>query len=176
MRLLPLLLVLVLPLAACDTVSGVFGGDDDGPDLRCPRILPVVDAQEMTRFSGQGRDLTDVAFRARLADVNAECEVDEEEIELALQVIVAASRGPANESGTASFDYFVAVATADERILARDAYSVAIPFEGNRTNVGLLEDVDVTIPLAEGETGREYRVYVGLSLTADELRWNRENR
>ncbi|CAE7836472.1 gcvT, partial [Symbiodinium necroappetens] len=121
----------------------------------------------MTRFVPGGRDLTEVDFRARLADVRAECATDEEEIELALQVILSASRGPANAEGAATFDYFVAVASRDEEILARDAYSVTIPFEGNRTTVGLLDEVDVAIPLAEGQTGREYRIFVGLALTAE---------
>ncbi len=162
-------------LAGCDTLGGLFERDP-GPALVCPRILPVVEAQEMTRFDGAGRDLTDVAFRARLADVNAACEADEEEVELTLQVIVAASRGPANASGNATFDYFVAVATQTEEVLNRQAYQVTIPFEGNRTNVGLIEEVDVTIPLAEGQVGREYLIYVGLALNEAELEWNRRNR
>ncbi len=170
-----LALLALLTLSACSSVDGLFGGDE-GPDLTCPGIVPVVDAQEMTRFVPGGRDLTEVDFRARLADVRAECATDEEEIELALQVILSASRGPANAEGAATFDYFVAVASRDEEILARDAYSVTIPFEGNRTTVGLLDEVDVAIPLAEGQTGREYRIFVGLALTAEELAWNRENR
>ncbi|WP_119165205.1 hypothetical protein [Algihabitans albus] len=174
MRRLTALLAL-LPLAACGSLDGLFAGED-GPVIVCPRILPVVEAEQMTRFVADGRDLTEVDFRARLADVRAECVADEEEIELTLQVMLSASRGPANAEGAAGFSYFVAVATRDEQILARDEYQVGIPFEGNRTTVGLLDEVDVEIPLAEGQTGREYRVFLGLALTPDELEWNRQNR
>ena len=168
-------LLLFLPLAACGSFDGLFSGDD-GPAIVCPRILPVVEAGEMTRFVAEGRDLTDVDFRARLSDVRAECETDEEEIELTLQVILSASRGPANSEGAADFSYFVAVATRDEQILTRSEYAVSIPFEGNRTNVGLLDEVDVEIPLSEGQTGREYSIFLGLALQPDELEWNRQNR
>jgi hypothetical protein len=174
-RLAPFLLLPLL-LSACDTVGGMFGGGSEGPALQCPRILPVVEAQEMTRFDGSGRDLTDVVFRAKLVDVTAECEPDEEEIELTLQVVVSANRGPANAGGNATFGYFVAVATREEQVLNRQEYQVTIPFQGNRTNVGLLEEVDVTIPLAEGQTGREYLIYVGLALNEAELEWNRRDR
>jgi hypothetical protein len=117
-----------------------------------------------------------VVFQARLADVTAACETEIDEIALEMQVTVAARRGPANASGTADFAYFVAVATTEERILARDEYAVSVPFEGNRTNVGLIDEVDVVIPLAEGQNGREHVVYVGLALNQPELEWNRENR
>ena len=166
---------LAIPALLALTACGIFEGSD-GPVIVCPRIVPVVEAQEMTRFVGDGRDLTEVDFRARLADVRAECEADEEEIELTMQVILSATRGPANSEGAAGFSYFVAVATRDEEILARDEYAVSLPFEGNRTTVGLLDEVDVEIPLAEGETGREYRVFLGLALTPGELEWNRANR
>lgn len=110
---------LAIPALLALTACGIFEGSD-GPVIVCPRIVPVVEAQEMTRFVGDGRDLTEVDFRARLADVRAECEADEEEIELTMQVILSATRGPANSEGAAGFSYFVAVATRDEEILARD--------------------------------------------------------
>ena len=53
---------------------------------------------------------------------------------------------------------------------------LAIPFEGNNTRVGVTEEVEPRIPLKRGETGADYRIYVGFSLNPEELQYNLENR
>ena len=53
-----LALIGVLGLAACSS--------DDEVYRPCPRIVVVKDAQNQVRFVGPGRDLTDVAFEARI--------------------------------------------------------------------------------------------------------------
>jgi hypothetical protein len=84
--------------------------------------------------------------------------------------------GPANREHVANFAYFVAVATRDQRIVAREEFDVAVPFEGNRTRVFAVEEVSPRIPLRPGQTGADYVIYVGLALTPGEFQYNRENR
>ncbi len=47
----------------------------------CPRAFPVADARALTRYTGQGRDLTDVIFEARIEDVALICDYDDGVIE-----------------------------------------------------------------------------------------------
>lgn len=157
-------------LAAC---SG-----DDVPPPPCPPVNAVTDAGRMVAFRGEGRDLTDVRFEARIADLAMTCdyEPDDEEIEAELRVVFAAERGPANTTQRARFRYFVAVATRDQQILAREEFDVTIPLEGNRTRAGVAEVLTPRIPLTEGRTGADYVVFVGLALTRDQLEYNRRNR
>jgi len=147
------------------------------PETRpCPQAVVLSDASRQTKFTGQGRDLTDVLFEASIQTGSLVCEYDENELDVDLEVQVIAARGPANTDRLANITYFVAVARTDQTILARESFDIAIPFPGNRTRVSGLEEIGQVITLAQGETGGDYRIYVGLDLTREELEYNRANR
>ena len=154
-------------LAACAT--------DDAPKP-CPQVVVLADAATQVKFSGQGRDLTDVLFEAEVEPGRLVCEYDDAEVDVDLQVRVVASRGPANADRLANIRYFVAVARTSQAVLARESFDIAIPFPGNRTRVSGLEEIGQIIPLTRGEDGSDYRIYIGLELTPEELRYNRANR
>ena len=164
----PLTLAAFLGVTACSS--------DDDAFLPCPRIVVVKDAQNQTSFVGGGRDLTDVAFEARIDGSGIACEYDEAEIEVEMEVRLEVTRGPAAPEEGANLRYFVAVARTDRTILAREEFGVTVEMPGNHTRVVALDEVSPTIPLALDETGANYLIYLGLSLSDDELDYNRSNR
>ncbi len=166
-RRLTLALMLPVLMAACS-------GDEAPPP--CPQVLRVPDAVRLVRFAGPGRDLTDVRFEAVLKGARLACEYDDGVMEGVLEVTFEAMRGPADRQRLAPFAYFVAIARADKTVLAREEFELAVPFEGNRTRVTASEELTPRIPLEPGESALDYRIYLGFSLTPDELRYNRENR
>ena len=170
-RRLPVLLVVLLPLAALIGCSG-----DEGFRRNCPRIVVIKDAQNQVRFVGEGRDLTDVAFEANIDAKGIECDFEEDEIAVSMEVRIEVTRGPAAPTPGAQLDYFVAVARSDRTVLARDQFGLKVEMPGNHTRVVALDEVSPTIPIAEGETGADYLIYVGLSLTPEEMEYNRKNR
>lgn len=150
---------------------GALTREAPGP---CPVAVAVDDAARMTRFQPGGSDLTDVDFEVVVEGVAYGCEYDgTEAVEMVVEVALLAAQGPANASDSADFTYFIAVATADRQILAREDFTVSIPFQGNLTRVRLTETLEPRIPLRSGETGANYRVFVGLALTEAELQYNR---
>ncbi|MFQ6017669.1 MAG: hypothetical protein ACE5KF_05685 [Kiloniellaceae bacterium] len=163
--------ILLLPflLAAC----AAFG---EAPQRPCPQAVAVPDANELVRFGGPGRDLTDVLFEARIEDIGLVCEYDGNVVEASLRLRILAVHGPADAGRQANFRYFVAIVTRDQRIVAREEFGLKIPFPGNRTRVAAVEELAPRIPLRPGQSGADYLIYVGLDVTADELRYNRENR
>ena len=163
------LALLALVLSGC----GVFDREQPPP---CPRAFPVADARALTRFNGPGRDLTDVIFEARIQDVALICDYDDGVIEADLRVRILVVDGPADRRRVVELSYFVAIATLDHRIVAREEFQLSIPFEGNRTRVLASDEVSPRIPLGPGQSGVDYVVYVGLALTPDELQYNRDNR
>ena len=163
------LLALALVLAGCG-----FGGR--GPPPPCPTAFPVAEARELTRFAGPGRDLTDVLFEARVQDVVLVCGYDDGVIKMDMRVWIVAVDGPANRGRKVRLAYFVAIATLDRKIVAREEFELEIPFEGNRTRVVAIDEVSPRITLRPGQTGADYVIYVGLALTPAELRYNQENR
>lgn len=147
------------------------------PETRpCPKAVVLTDAARQVKFNGQGRDLTDVLFEASVQTGRLTCEYDDNVLDVDLDVQVVAVRGPANNDRLANLSYFVAVARTDETVLARQSFDIAIPFPGNRTRVAGIEQIGQVITLAAGETGGDYRIYVGLDLTREELDYNRANR
>ena len=163
------LVLLASVLAGCSAF-------DREPPPPCPLAFPVPDARVLTRFTGQGRDLTDVLFEARLEDVALICEYDDDVIEADMRLRILVVDGPADRGRVAKFAYFVAISTRDHKIVAREEFDLEVPFEGNRTRVLAVEEVSPRIPLRPGQTGVDYIVYAGLALTPAELRYNRENR
>ena len=161
--------VLIL-LAACS------GEDDIGPP--CPTIAPVPTATTVTRFTGEGRDLTDVDFSAQISNVNFACEYDDNTVVMDLQIVFEASRGPANESGRSVFSYFIAIGkrARPRDLLAREEFTVAVEFQGNRRRQQFFDESIQRFPLAPGEDGGSYVVFVGLLVSRDELEFNRANR
>lgn len=154
----------------------VLAGCASEPETRpCPQAVVLSDAARQVKFSGQGRDLTDVLFEASIEAGQLACEYDDNVLDVDLKVRVVAARGPANSDRLANVSYFVAVARTDQTVLARESFDIAIPFPGNRTRVSGLEEIGQVITLTGDEHGGDYRIYVGLDLTHEELEYNRAN-
>ena len=146
---------------------------------KCPNIVIVKDTSELTSFrSGPGRDLTDVALDARIDRFDGECETDLERdrsgtVNVDLQLIFEAVRGPANDTKVGSFSYFVAIANRNGDILAKKVFETEFEFEGNRTRVGGVEELTQEIPLRAGELGEDFDIFIGFQLSPEQLKYNR---
>jgi hypothetical protein len=160
----------LLALAGC-------GGDSwfakPPPPKPCPQVAQVDDAAELTRYSGSGRDLTDVAFEAQLGGMAGSCAYDDNEIDVELSVQFIASRGPADQTRRADFTYFVAIAKVDQTVLAREEFDSFIEFPGNQTRAGIVEELTQRIPIGPDDRGDSFIIYVGFKLTPEELEFNR---
>ena len=162
------LLALLALTAAC-------AGDDARPPP-CPEVLRVGEAAKLVKFAGAGRDLTDVRFEASIEGVSLTCEYDDDAVEAALQIAMLARRGPADRDRMAPLSYFVAIADRQDRILARETFDLAVPFEGNQTALSVLDEVSPRIPLAGNQNGADFVIYVGFVLSRQELDFNRGQR
>ena len=149
---------------------------EDGPPPPCPPVVRVPDAARLIRFVPQGRDLTDIVFEANIRNLALICEYDEDAIEAAMAVEIFAAPGPANVDQKARLDYFVAIATRDQKILARETFDMDIVFPGKLRGLVAVEEIAQRIPLRPGQSGADYVVYVGIELTREELRYNQDNR
>jgi len=153
------------------TGCGALMDDPPGP---CPVATQVGDASRLTRFKAGSGDLSDVVFEVAIENVAYACEYDgDEAVDMTVTITMVASQGPANLEAVANYDYFVAVATTDREILAREDFSISVPFQGNLKRVKVTETVEPRIPLKQNETGANYRVFVGLAITEAELQYNR---
>ncbi len=163
------IIALGLLLSAC----GIFGSSS-APAVTCPEVIKVGDVARLTRFSSGGHDLTDVAFEAALGKLGGTCSRgDNGSVDVQLTVEFIASRGPADHTRKAPFNYFVAIVDQNENILAREQFDTGVGFPGNQTRNVITEELEENIPLQKGQQGNQFRIFVGFVLTPDEVAYNR---
>lgn len=161
------LLALLLPLAACGGASeGSFAPPCPAPSI--PR-----DFNDLHRFRGAGRDLTDSVLEGRITAISGSCKRDGPDAVVAtVSVALELTRGPAAPGRTATIAYFVAVSEGD-RILDKAVYTLGAEFPANTERVRLSGDsVDLRLPVTATKTAAAYRVSVGFQLTPEELQVN----
>lgn len=150
----------------------------------CPEILIPADSAELTRFKSEsGRDIVDVLHEEKILGFAHRCTFDTDDtgagevvVEVAPQL--QSSIGPASTDNTARFAYFVAIADADKTILEKARFPVEIPFPQNRSRVEWQreEPIVLRLPLEAGQSPTDYRIFLGLQLTREELEYQRESR
>jgi len=168
--------LLALGVAACST-----------PDVApppCPDVLIPADGSKLTRFKpGPGRAIIDVLHEATIIEYAQACEYNTDdsgagEVAVYVAPLIETQRGPADQKGEATFEYFIAVIDSNKKVMDKALFPVTIPFPQNMTRVRWqLKDPNVVrIPLAAGQNGQDFRVFIGLQLTRDELEYQRRTR
>ena len=161
-------LVLLISLAGC----GMFGTSQQ---YDCPSTAAVGDATVQSKFRpGPGRDLTDVQYQVRLADVSSQCRYDSKGVDVRMRVGFALELGPANPDRNAAYEFFVAITDPSNEIVAKRIFTTPLAFPTNVGYVEHIEELQQRIPLPKGGSAADYKIIVGLQLTQDELDYNRK--
>ena len=159
-------------------LAGCASGDQPARLVCPPAVIPPESAQ-LVAFAGGDRDLTDVRFDLQVTDVALTCALERDDdartLETELGVRFTAEKGPANRDGLATGRYFVAVTGPDGEVLSRQSFDLEVELPGNQTRVATAQYLSPEIPVAEGAATDAYTIYVGLVLTAEQLRFNRAN-
>ncbi len=141
------------------------------------------DAEQLVHFrDGPGRDILDISYSGRLSRVFADCEYDMKKDRtgvMAVRVYVAidAERGPANSDRIAPYRYFVSLVDANREPVAKNVFDLAARFPGNVTRMTLTDDtVEMKVPIAAGQSGKDFAILVGFQLSEDQLEFNRRVR
>jgi hypothetical protein len=167
-------LLLALPAAGALAVAALSGcaSKAEGPD--CPRLAIPDDVGRMTKFrEGPGRDLTDVAYTARLAKADGFCTAEKSSVKVEMTVQLVVERGPASDGAPVDLQYFVAVTDPARRVLAKEVFPARIAFEGSQRVSGSNEEIEERIPIPRGTDPGTYSIIVGFQLTPEEVEYNR---
>ncbi|MGE5539893.1 MAG: hypothetical protein ACM30I_14845 [Gemmatimonas sp.] len=167
------LLVLAVGAMALASLSGC-GLFSKTPQFDCPKVEIPKDLATMTRFrDGGGRDLTDVVFNAGVLDVQIACDYGSKGVDIQLNVVVGAERGPASRAATATIPYFIAIGDPQRNILAKEVFSATVEFQPNVPRAYATEETEERIPLPKGRSAEAYGIIVGLQLSPADLEYNR---
>ncbi len=175
---------LFLGLTACSRADLAAVTPFVDPPPPCPKINVLADAATLTKFKpGPGETLIDALFEAKIVDIGMACEHDidgdtrEGTLNVDLQLLMEASRGPADKSREAQIRYFVTLTDNDHKILGKEVFDMKGVFPGNLTVTRITDEpMELEIPLSAGKTGRDYQIYVGFQLTRQQLEYNRRRR
>ncbi len=160
-----LALVCLLGLAAC---AG------SGKETRqCPRLAALRDLQQWTDFGGQKPAKENLVVAARLDPPQGSCRFRSERIEADLDLTIRLHRGPRVEQEIVSMPYFAAVVDAQDRVINKQNFTVAIDVPSGKTPETVTEKLRLVIPNAEELDGSAWRIMVGLQLTPQQVAFNR---
>jgi hypothetical protein len=141
----------------------------------CPNALVLADAARLVEFEGD-EAIENVAYTAEIENVELDCRYYEDKpIDANLKIKIAFGRGPKGESREHSFTYFVAVTRTNVEVIEKREYTLPIKFDGDKNVASVEEKIEqIVIPRAnETVSGTNFEIVVGLSLTADQVIFNR---
>jgi len=172
----------MLSLNACGGYQYISNKLAEPIILKCPEYLVLADAATVTKFrDGPGRDLVDVNYDGEITGLQLGCEsnIDKKtktgSMDIDVTLVFSATRGPANQTRKARFDYFISVVNPQQEILDRKGDHLVVTFPGNNTRVQFAsKPVFMELPITAIWPISYYRIFVGLKLTRDELRFNRK--
>jgi hypothetical protein len=143
----------------------------------CPRVGVLGDADRLTEFNA-GRDITDIAFDARLMSVKGSCQFDEDgkKVTLVMDVQFSATRGPSYR-GAVNLSYFVATLDDAKNVLGREQFDLPVRFGSDQVRIEGAEKLSESYALPSKDAlGAAYQVLVGFVLTPAQLSYNRTHR
>ena len=149
--------------------------------LQCPKSWVIADAANLVRFrQGGGRDLTDVDYEGQITGVRLGCTTNLDKktrvgtMDVDVNVLFDATRGPVNRDRKALFRYFISVSDNDRKILYREAFSLPVEFPGNTTRLRIQSStITLQLPIDPKRSSSYYLVFAGYELTHEELEFNR---
>ena len=144
------------------------------PGVVCPSVAVVAEAADVTQFAASGRDVVDIRYFARFADVQWSCDLDGSSLEVELTLFLEGAAGPTSKAQTADFTYFVALARRGGGIIAKETFESRIALSSDAGTGILTDEIDQRIPLRAGQSGADLEILVGFQLTREQLEYNRE--
>jgi hypothetical protein len=137
----------------------------------CPHIGLLADAAKLTDFEGA----TSAQFQASLGGEALQCVIKDGVVHMRVKFKVAGTLQAKASTDTRKVPYFIAVMQGS-RVLAKQVYSVEIPFTGGARTVSVEERINrVDIPIEKGWASDDYEVMLGFQLTREQVAYNRQS-
>ena len=142
----------------------------------CPKVFLVQNVNNMTVFkAGKIGDITDILANVSIESFKGECEFNKKRTEarISLDVVFDISRGPANQTQSVKFRYFVAIPKFYPSASGKRIFPINVKFKGNKTRVKLFDQILIKVPIAKNYRVHENSIYLGIQLTPKQLDYNR---
>ncbi|MDH3336068.1 MAG: hypothetical protein OEL50_05435 [Rhodospirillaceae bacterium] len=161
-------------LAGCSTTT-------NDTSLECPEVSILSEGSNLVRFAPGTRAAEQNIIHEELFDgFGGSCEHNIDDGVMSVEIIpqITSIKGPANTDGMARFEYFVALSDDRGKIINKQRFPVTITYPDDSGQTVWQEEIPVvlTLPLKDGESAAKWRVFMGLQLTRDELKYTKSER
>ena len=167
----------VSALAAIALAGGLAACSAKKETRACPKVELVGDLSRKAQFAdGPGRDLSDILYVARIADVKSGCTYDKRgvTVDMVVSIVGERSRAGAKIKG-ADITYFVAITDARESIIGKQTFTSRLDFTGDNPRID--DELDQIIPLSSPlASAADHTIIVGLQLTPEQIDFNQKPR
>lgn len=139
----------------------------------CPKVEVIDDLSRLVQFAdGPGRDLTDVAYVARIQDVKSACEYDKSGVHVDMTVSILGDRARAGTKLRGSdVSYFVAITDPSHAIIAKKIFTSRLDFSDDKPAT-INDELDQYIPLPPLAAAADHSIIVGFQLTPEQIDLN----
>ncbi|HYM03797.1 MAG TPA: hypothetical protein VET85_12680 [Stellaceae bacterium] len=158
------LCLLAVPVSGCSW----FGGDSKSSNkLVCPFsfIAPGLESYTQARPGGGPNDID---FGVRIIDFKTTCAREGRGLVVNATVTFLAGRQGA-EFRQGDFTYFIAVADPQQKILAKQTFTLRAEFGPKQSQLRIADDIVEHLPLRDAATGGGYAVIAGMQLSQQQL-------
>lgn len=157
-------------LAACGSSGGTSVGK-----LRCPDTFaaPNLDSYTQLRSGANTANPEDISFGVKLATVKSTCRNEASGVRVITVLTFAVVRNDP-ELRQSDFGYFVAVADAQQNILAKQNFALRVDFAPRQKQMRVVDEITEHLPVKDISTGGNYAIIVGLQLDRQQLELNRQ--
>jgi hypothetical protein len=155
-------------LASCSW----FGGGDKKAACPGTLIAPDLDALTLLRPGG-GTSPADIRFGVKLFSASSSCSGDKTGVHTDTDLLFVAARNDPDVKQE-QFTYFVAIADAQQNILAKQNFTLQVEFAPKQNQMRISEALKETLPLRNPASAGNYSIIVGLQLTPDQVELNRK--
>lgn len=148
---------------------------DEREDETCPRLAVLSDADHSTVFDGEGRDVTNIVYKATLGAAALKCKHRSgNRLKIDISAVIGIERGLAATERDIEVPYFIAVIDPEQLVVTKQQGLALIKAErGSRTAAATIESATITLELSEETMGADLQVLLGLQLSEDQLDYNR---
>jgi len=149
-------------------------------DKLCPTVIIDPNMHSITEFNDPAKTNDNlIVSKFKITDSNTLCETDGEFVSMQIDLTFEGNIGPAavrsgNDKVFFSYPYFVEVKDLDGNQLAQEVFAASATYERNETKKKMLETIRQNLPLEKGTA--PYQVYVGFSLTDEQIAYNTLNK
>ncbi len=144
----------------------------------CPRAFSLYDAARIVEFNGAER-FANVAYSGEMGKVTSICRyVGTDPIKANLTFDANFGIGPAAQSRTHTYRYFVAVTRKNIDVINKQYYPITVSFPPGSDRVTVRETVgEIVIPRAnETTSGENFEIVIGFDLTPEQATFNADGK